>query len=174
MKKAGFLAAGICSLFLAACGPQGGAPQSEVGYGSGSAQERSAEPPVGTRIDPSGRTDPYAETRTVSRNDEARKAAFLNRLRESDPQYRTIERAVMNEQHELGLVLNRSVAMDDIPKLMRAVLRQMAAQFPGEDLTVIAYAPSEPPIKIGTGRLDARSKEMTWTPSQPQRTRAEF
>jgi hypothetical protein len=93
-----------------------------------------------------------------------RQADFLNRIRSSDPQGRTIDRAVINDQNELGLILDRSVQLDDIPKLMKGMLTQMAREFPGEDLTVIAYTPSNPPRKIGTGRLDARSREMSYTP----------
>jgi hypothetical protein len=40
-----------------------------------------------------------------------RQIAFLNRIREADPQGRTIERALLNEQNELGLVLDRTVEM---------------------------------------------------------------
>lgn len=94
-----------------------------------------------------------------------RQADFLNRIRAADPSGRTIERAVINDQNELGLILDRSVQLDDIPKLMKSMLTQMAREFPGEDLTVIAYAPSNPPRKIGTGRLDARTRDMTYTPA---------
>jgi hypothetical protein len=95
-----------------------------------------------------------------------RQAAFLNRIRDSDPQQRTIERAFLNEQNELGLILNRSVEMDKISDLMRAMLTQMAREFPGQDLTVLAYTPSEPPRKIGTGRLNAQTRDMTYTPEE--------
>lgn len=93
-----------------------------------------------------------------------RQAAFLNRMRDSDPQQSTIERAFLNEQNELGLILNRSVEMDKISDLMQAMLTQMAREFPGQDLTVLAYTPSEPPRKIGTGRLNAQTRDMTYTP----------
>ena len=94
----------------------------------------------------------------------ARQLAFLNRIREADPQQRTIERALLNEQNELGLILDRSVEMDKIPNLMRTMLAQMAKEFPGEDLTVIAYTPSNPPHKIGTARLNAQTRDMVYTP----------
>ena len=100
---------------------------------------------------------------------EQAKLTFLKRIRDADPQYNTIERALMNERNELGIILSRNVAMDDIPTLMRSLLKQMAAEFPGENLTVIAYAPTEPPMAIGTGRLDASTREMTYTPAQQQR-----
>jgi hypothetical protein len=95
-----------------------------------------------------------------------RQAAFLNRIRQSDPRYQTIEKALINENNELGLILDRSVEMDAIPALMRTMLTEMAKEFPGQDLTVIAYAPTQPPTKIGTARLDARTRQMSYTPAQ--------
>jgi hypothetical protein len=67
-----------------------------------------------------------------------RQAAFLNRIRQSDPRFQTIQRAHLNENNELGLVLNRDVEMDSIPALMRTMLTEMAKEFPGQDLTVVA------------------------------------
>ena len=102
-----------------------------------------------------------------SRSDlKERQTAFLRRLRAADPQHQTIERAVFNEQNELGLILNRSVELDKIPALMRSVLTQMARAFPGRDLTVLAYTPSNPPRKLGTARLNARTRDMTYTPER--------
>ena len=95
-----------------------------------------------------------------------RQADFLNRIREADPQYRTIDRAVLNGKNELGLILDRSVEMDKVPDLMRTVLTQMAREFPGQDLTVIAYTPSNPPHKIGTARLNAQTRDLSYTPGQ--------
>jgi hypothetical protein len=92
--------------------------------------------------------------------------AFLNRIREADPQQRTIDRALINEQNELGLILDRSVEMQKIPDLMRTMLAQMAQEFPNQDLTVLAYTPSNPPQKIGTAHLDARTRAMTYVPAQ--------
>lgn len=95
-----------------------------------------------------------------------RQLAFLNRIRDADPQQRTIDRAMLNEQNELGLILDRNVEMNRIPDLMRTMLTQMAREFPEQDLTVIAYTPSNPPLKVGTARLDSRTKEMTYIPEQ--------
>jgi hypothetical protein len=95
-----------------------------------------------------------------------RQAAFLNRIRAADPQQTTIDRALLNEQNELGLILDRRVEMDKVPDLMRTMLGQMAREFPGEDLTVLAYAPSQPPRKIGTAHLNARTRDMTYTAEQ--------
>ena len=105
----------------------------------------------------------YLETQS---NLKQRQIEFLNRIRKADPQHQTIERAVFNEQNELGLILNRSVEMDKIPALMRSMLAQMARVFPGQDLTIFAYAPSNPPRKIGTARLNARTRDMTYTPER--------
>lgn len=96
--------------------------------------------------------------------DRARQMAFLNRIREADPQGRTIDRALLNERNELGLILDRSVSLDKIPALMRSILTQMAHEFPHQDLTVIAYTPSNPPHKIGTAHLAAQTGDMTYTP----------
>ena len=95
-----------------------------------------------------------------------RQVEFLNRIRKADPQHQTIERAVFNEQNELGLILNRSIEMDKIPALMRSMLVQMARAFPGRDLTIFAYAPSNPPRKMATARLNARTRDMTYTPER--------
>jgi len=93
-----------------------------------------------------------------------RQAEFLNRIRQSDPRFQTIEKAVLNENNELGLVLSRSVEMDSIPTLMRTMLIQMNKEFPGQDLTVIAYAPTQPPRRIGTAHLDSSTRNMSYTP----------
>jgi hypothetical protein len=93
-----------------------------------------------------------------------RQADFLNRIRQSDPRYQTIEKAVLNENNELGLILSRSVEMDSIPALMRTMLAQMNKEFPGQDITVVAYAPTQPPRRIGTAHLNASTRDMTYTP----------
>jgi hypothetical protein len=93
-----------------------------------------------------------------------RQIAFLNRIRDADPQQRVIDRAMLNDQNELGLILDRTVEMNRIPDLMRTFLAQMAREFPGQDLTVVAYAPSDPPRKVGTAHLDSRTKDMNYLP----------
>jgi hypothetical protein len=106
-----------------------------------------------------------AQGRATSGELRQRQVAFLHRLREADPRYQTIEKAVLNEDNELGVILNRHVEMDAVRPLMKTLLTQMAKAFPGQHLTVIAYAPSEPPLKIGTARLNARTRQMTYTPA---------
>lgn len=91
-----------------------------------------------------------------------RQIAFLNRIRDADPQHQVIDHALLNERNELGLILDRSVEMNRIPDLMRSFLTQMAIEFPGQDLTVIAYTPSNPPLKVGTAHLDSRTKQMNY------------
>jgi len=109
-------------------------------------------------------TSPTRTAHDVPSSDlKQRQIAFLNRIRDADPQGRTIDRALLNEQNELGLILDRSVEMDKIPALMKSMLTQMAKEFPGENLTVLAYTPSNPPHKIGTARLDAQTREMSFT-----------
>ncbi|MDB6131813.1 MAG: hypothetical protein JWM59_56 [Verrucomicrobiales bacterium] len=121
---------------------------------------RQAAAPPGTRVEES------SPSRGQPQSAKAKQADFLNRIRAADPQGRTIDRALLNEQNELGLVLDRSVELDKIPALMRAMLTKMAAEFPGEDLTILTYTPSNPPRKIGTARLNARTRDMTYTAEQ--------
>jgi hypothetical protein len=96
------------------------------------------------------------------RSVEERRAALLNRIRSSDPRKETIERAMINEKNELGLILSRQTNLDDVPRLMKAMLTQMAEDFPGQDLAVVAYTPTDPPRTIGTARLDSRTRDMTY------------
>ena len=137
---------GCAGLLLLGCGPVGQTPQQG-----------------GSELPPSRTTSGGGAG--VGSSPRLRQVEFLNRIRQSDPQYGTIEKAVLNENNELGLILSRSVQLDSIPRLMRTMLTQMAAEFPGQDLTVIAYAPTQPPTRIGTGHLDARTRAMTYTPA---------
>lgn len=116
---------------------------------------------------PASRSAGVFEASTVAQpenqaNLKQRQIAFLNRIRKADPQHRTIERALFNDQNDLGLILNRSVELDKIPALMRTMLAQMAREFPGQDLTILAYTPSNPPRKIGTARFNASTRDMTY------------
>jgi hypothetical protein len=92
----------------------------------------------------------------------------LHRIQQADPRYETIEKAILNEQNELGVILNRHVEMEAVRPLMRTLLTQMAKEFPGQNLTVIAYAPTQPPMPLGPARLNARTRQMTYTPAVPQ------
>jgi hypothetical protein len=92
-----------------------------------------------------------------------RQLDFLNQVRSSDPQREVIDRAVFNGRNELGLIVDRTVEMQKIPPLMRTLLTKMARQFPNQDLTIVAYAPSDPPLKLGTAHLDARTGDMAYS-----------
>ena len=139
----------ICSLGIvllcAGWGPYGVAP-----FGG------SSPPPVQARS-----TDDVSTLRQ-------RQIVFLHRIRQADPRYQTIEKAVLNEQNELGVILNRHVEMEAVRPLMKTLLTQMAKAFPGQNLTVITYAPTQPPMPMGTARLNARTRQMTYTPAVSQ------
>ena len=139
----------ICSIWLALLCAGWGPHVSALfgGYGPPPVQARSA--------------DDVSELRQ-------RQVAFLHRIRQADPRYQTIDKAVLNEQNELGVILNRHVDMDEVRPLMRTLLTQMAKAFPGQNLTVIAYAPTQPPMPLGTARLNARTRQMTYTPAVSQ------
>ena len=120
---------------------------------------------------PLGRYGPppvQAQDRHAASDLRQRQVAFLHRLRHADPRYQTIEKAVLNEQNELGVMLNRHVEMEAVRPLMKTLLTQMAKAFPRQNLTVIAYAPTQPPTPMGTARLNARTRQMTYTPAVPQ------
>jgi hypothetical protein len=123
-----------------------------------------ASPPAPPTSDASDRRS--STPQKSDSNLKQRQIAFLDRIRKADPQHLTIERALFNDKNELGLILNRSVELDKISALMRSILGQMAREFPGQDLTVLAYTPSNPPRKIGTARLNARTRDMTYTPER--------
>ena len=139
LRRLARLIVGGSLLFLGAC-----SPRSEPAVNAPQAQQSPASQPI---------TGPEFKQRQI---------AFLNRIRDADPQQKVIDRAMLNEQNELGLILDRNVEMNRIPDLMRTFLTQMASEFPGQDLTVIAYTPSNPPLKVGTAHLDSRTKEMNY------------
>ena len=160
------------STVITSCGPSAveeprgaAAPPADYQTGRGASQTRRAPDPMTRGSDPQSRNGAVSSTAASPRE---RQAAFLQRIRSSDPQFQTIDRALFNERNELGVVLNRGVQMDSIPQLMRSLLTQMAGEFPGQDLTVLAYAPTEPPRRLGVARLDARTGQMTFTADQQQ------
>ena len=117
-----------------------------------------------------GYSPPPVQARSMDTGSELRQrqVAFLHQIRQADPRYQTIDKAVLNEQNELGVILNRHVDLDEVRPLMRTLLTQMAKAFPRQDLTIIAYAPTQPPMPIGTARLNARTRQMTYTPAVSQ------
>ena len=137
---------GWCSLGLVLLGPVWGPQGAELWRWHGPAPVQAQSQPAASEL-------------------RQRQVEFLHRLRQADPRYQTIDKAVLNEQNELGVILNRQVEMEAVRPLMKTLLTQMAKAFPRHNLTVIAYAPSEPPMKIGTARLNARTRQMTYTPA---------
>lgn len=111
---------------------------------------------------PSQTPEPVAAVDTQK----VKQARFLKKIRASDPSKKTIESAVFNKENELGVVLSRNVPMKAIPPLTKSLLTQLAREFPGQDLNVLTYAPTSPPMKIGTGHLDSQSRSMTYTPAR--------
>lgn len=93
-----------------------------------------------------------------------RRADFLNRIRAADSQKAVIERAVINDKNELGLIISRQTQLDEVPKILKSMLVQMNQAFPGQDLNAIAYTPTNPPRTIGTAHLDIRTRDMTYQP----------
>jgi hypothetical protein len=103
-----------------------------------------------------------ATTQPTARTQKAKQIEFLNRVRRSDPNRQTIQKAIFNEQNELGIILARGVQMDSIGALAKSLLAQEARYFPGQDLSISFYAPTSPPMKIGSANLNARTRDMTY------------
>ena len=83
------------------------------------------------------------------------KWTILNRIRQDDSLF--IGRTLLNDQNQLGLVLDSTVAPDKVEGLMRKVMTQMAREFPKEDITVSVYGSSNPPRKLGTAQLNGQT-----------------
>lgn len=132
-------------LGVMACDPGPRAPQAQATGGSNDfpLPVRKASPVTGTM--------------------RARQKASLDRIRQSNPEFQAMQRVILNEENELGIILDGNVNVDTVPALMRIMLAQMAREFPNQDFAVIAYGPTDPPIMIGTGRIDGRSGQMTYT-----------
>jgi hypothetical protein len=96
------------------------------------------------------------------------KSRFYTGCGKPIPRSQTIDKEVLNEQNELRVILNRQVEMEAVRPLMKTLLTQMAKAFPRQHLTVIAYAPTQPPTLMGTARFNARTRQMTYTPAVPQ------
>ena len=89
---------------------------------------------------------------------------ILNRLSKQDPAHVPIDRVTINDENEVSVILNKSVDKDKVPEVMRSTVERMAQEFPEEDLTVVAYAASEPSRKLGKTHRDAKTKEIAYTP----------
>lgn len=160
----------VAALATAGCGPAPAPltqapppprPPAEVRYNTGDNRAQTGAP--GSPASPVRQVNPNNGSPRADAPQKARQMELLERIRKADPQFSTIDKAVMNEENDLALILDRRVQMDDVPKLLKAMLGQMVREFPGEDLDVIAYAPSQPPMKIGTGHFDARTREISYT-----------
>jgi hypothetical protein len=101
---------------------------------------------------------------TLDINLAMRRAEFLNQLRATDPQRQTFVDMTLNERNELAVILSEQFSLEKIPQLMQGLLTRMAREFPNQDIVINAFAPTQPPMKIGTARLDGATRSMTYTP----------
>ena len=95
---------------------------------------------------------------------EARGAEFLTRIRVADPDYRLILMACLKER-ELNLLLSRYATARDVPILVKGLLEQLRQQFPGEDLSVVAFRPIVPLKEAATAKLQGTTGAITYTES---------
>lgn len=71
---------------------------------------------------------------------------FLARIRQASAGNGVIRDARLNQNNELGVVLDTQVKLDQVRPLMTTLLKEMRDEFPGRPLTVIAYAPNGQPM----------------------------
>jgi len=90
--------------------------------------------------------------------------AYLDRIRQRDPFNSSIERTLLTEQSEPGLVLSTSITSEKVPAFMNDLMKEMAQKFPGQDVTLIVFASASPPRKIGTAHLNGQTGESTYAP----------
>ena len=93
-----------------------------------------------------------------------RQWTFLNRIRQDEAYSEMIARTMLNDEHEISIVLYPRVALATVPDLMRKVMTAMGQEFPHEDATVAVYQIAKPPKKIGTARLNGKTGEGSYTP----------
>ena len=92
-----------------------------------------------------------------------RKWTHLNRIRQKDAFNTSIDRTLLDDQGQLGIVLYISVAPEKVPALVRDVMTEMAREFPQEDVTLGVYRSASPPQRLGTAHLDGKTGESTYT-----------
>ncbi len=90
----------------------------------------------------------------------------LNRIRQSDGLNSTIDRTLLDEQNQLGVVLFSTVTPDKVPALMRTVMTEMAQEFPKENVTLNVYESASPLRKMGTAHRDGQTGEVSYTPEK--------
>jgi hypothetical protein len=118
---------------------------------------------------------PASESQTSTPNEQEKRAeqaaempaslrkhwTFLNRLRQDDS-YSDIDRTLVNDQDELGVVLSSRIQSGQIEPLLQRVLKEMAREFPDEDITLNAYEPSKPLRKLSRVQLDGKTGEIRY------------
>ena len=92
--------------------------------------------------------------------------AYLDRIRQRDPFNASIERTLLTERSEPGVVLSKSVTADKVPALLNDVMKEIAHKFPQQDVTLIVFASGTPPRQIGTAHLNGQTGETTYTPTR--------
>jgi hypothetical protein len=108
---------------------------------------------------PSQAQDSAAGDMNVTR--EARGASFLTRIRVADPDYRLVLMAGLKE-NELSLLLSRFVKTDEIPTLVTGLAGLLSKQFPGENLTVVAFRPNVPLTEAGIAHVNGGTGQISY------------
>ena len=87
---------------------------------------------------------------------------YLNRIRQADG-YDAIDRTRVDDQNQLGVVLTANLKPDQVEAVVKKTLEALAKKFPGEDMTIEAYAPAQPLRKLGAAHYSAQTGQVTYT-----------
>ena len=90
--------------------------------------------------------------------------AYLDRIRQRDPFNSSIERTLLTERSELGVVLSSTVTADKVSAFMSEVMKEMAQKFPRQDVSLTVFASASPPKEIGIAHLNGQTGETTYAP----------
>jgi hypothetical protein len=90
--------------------------------------------------------------------------AYLDRLRQRDPFNSSIERSLLTDQSEAGVVLSASIPADKVAGLMQEIMKEMAQKFPHEDISLTVFASSAPTKQIGIAHLSGQTEETSYAP----------
>lgn len=71
-----------------------------------------------------------------------------------------IQDAYVRDSNKLGVVISSTVTPNDVQPLARSLVKGMRQSFPGQDLTVLMYAPDKKLIL--TAQYDDRSQQIQY------------
>ena len=66
------------------------------------------------------------------------------------------------EPAEIAIMLSPDLALDEVPTVMEQAAKDLARRFPGIDLTIVGYAPADPPMPVGRADFNSRTGQTSF------------